>query len=113
MIGEIPARDKGAFLAGAVALLHPSRWSEPFGLAAVEAMACGTPVLAFRRGAAGEVIVDGETGFVADCEADLVAATGRVHALDRTECRRHVERRFGRARMADGYERLLEQTVGP
>jgi glycosyltransferase involved in cell wall biosynthesis len=111
LIGEISARDKGPFLAGAVALLHPSRWSEPFGLAAVEAMACGTPVLALRRGAADEVVVDGETGFVVEDEAGLVAATGRVEELDRAACRRHVEQRFGRQRMADDYERLVERTV--
>ena len=74
-------------------------------------MACGAPVLALRRGAADEVVIDGETGFVTDGEAGLVAATERVKTLDRAACRRHVEGRFGRARMADDYERLVEWTV--
>ena len=112
LLGEVRARDKGPFLAGAVALLHPSRWSEPFGLAAVEAMACGTPVVALRRGAADEIVRHGETGFVADSEDELVAAVDGVPSLDRTACRRHVEERFGRARMAEDYEQLAREAAG-
>jgi glycosyltransferase involved in cell wall biosynthesis len=111
LLGEISSADKGPFLAGAVGLLHPSRWSEPFGLAAVEAMACGTPVLTLRRGAAEEVVVDGETGFVTDREAELSAAVERLDSLDRAACRRHVETRFGRARMVEGYERLAHKAA--
>jgi glycosyltransferase involved in cell wall biosynthesis len=113
LLGEISSADKGPFLAGAVGLLHPSRWSEPFGLAAVEAMACGTPVLALRRGAAEEVVVDGKTGFVLDREAGFDAAIERLGSLDRSACRQHVEARFGRARMAEGYERLVQEAASP
>jgi glycosyltransferase involved in cell wall biosynthesis len=113
LLGEISSAEKGPFLAGAVGLLHPSRWSEPFGLAAVEAMACGTPVLTLRRGAAEEVVVDGETGFVADREEGLSAAVERLSSLDRAACRRHVVARFGRTRMAEGYERLAQEAASP
>lgn len=113
LLGELPATDKGPFLAGAIGLLHPPRWSEPFGLAAVEAMACGTPVLTLRRGAAKELVLDGETGFVADHEDELVAAVGRLESLDRAACRRHVEASFGRVRMAEEYEQLARQATSP
>jgi glycosyltransferase involved in cell wall biosynthesis len=105
-LGEIPAYRKGPFLAGAAALLHPSRWSEPFGLAAVEAMACGTPVLALNRGAASEIVGHGRTGFVADDEAGLVSALDHLEEIDRPACREHAASRFGRRRMAEEYERL-------
>jgi glycosyltransferase involved in cell wall biosynthesis len=106
LVGELSSAERGPFLAGAAALLHPSRWSEPFGLAAVEAMACGTPVLALRRGAAPEVVVDGETGFVASDERGLVAAARQVATLDRPACRAHVDARFSYVRMAGDYEAL-------
>jgi glycosyltransferase involved in cell wall biosynthesis len=108
LVGELSAAEAGPFLAGALALLHPSRWSEPFGLAAVEAMACGTPVLALRRGAAPEIIRDGETGFVVDDEDELVHAVARIGGLSRAACRTHVESCFDYRIMVDGYEALAE-----
>jgi glycosyltransferase involved in cell wall biosynthesis len=106
LVGEIPAHQKGPFLAGAIALLHPSRWSEPFGLAAVEAMACGTPVLALNRGAAAEIVQPSRTGFVVDDEAGLIAAIAHLERIDRSACREHAASRFDRRRMAEEYEKL-------
>lgn len=105
-LGEITASDKGAFLGGALALLHPSRWSEPFGLAAVEAMACGTPVLTLRRGAAAEVVQNGVTGFVVDEEDGLVRAVDHLKQIARKACRDWVVSRFDRRIMADKYEQI-------
>jgi glycosyltransferase involved in cell wall biosynthesis len=102
-IGEISEREKSAFLGGARALLFPIDWPEPFGLVAIEAMACGTPVVAFRCGAAPEVIDPGLTGFVVDTIDDAVAAVARIGALDRARVRAAFERRFSVERMADDY----------
>ncbi len=103
-------RQKVALLCGAVALLFPIRWDEPFGLAMVEANACGTPVAAFARGAAPEVIDHQRTGWVLppdDVDA-MCAALERAPTIDRAACRAHVERHFAVARMARGYERVYE-----
>jgi glycosyltransferase involved in cell wall biosynthesis len=107
--GEIGDEDKPAFLGGAKALLFPIDWPEPFGLVMVEAMACGTPVVARPCGAVPEVIVDGRTGFVGAELVELVEAVKRIEEIDRAECRRHVESRFSVARMTDGYEAIYEQ----
>lgn len=101
---------KAAVLCGAVALLFPIRWDEPFGLAMVEANACGTPVAAFARGAVPEVIDAHRTGWVLppdDLDA-MCAAIERADAIDRATCRAHVERHFNAARMARGYVRVYE-----
>jgi glycosyltransferase involved in cell wall biosynthesis len=102
-IGEIGESEKSAFLGGACALLFPIDWPEPFGLVAIEAMACGTPVIAFRCGAAPEVIDPGLTGFVVDTVDDAVAAVARIGTLDRARVRATFERRFSVERMADDY----------
>jgi glycosyltransferase involved in cell wall biosynthesis len=105
-LGEVDAAGRARLLAGAIALLHPSRWSEPFGLAAVEAMACGTPVVALRRGAAEEVIGDGTSGIIVDREDELAGGVRRALLLDRVACRAHVASRFTHLRMAAEYEEL-------
>ena len=102
-IGEIGEADKGDFLGGARALLFPIDWPEPFGLVMTEAMACGTPVIAWRRGSVPEVIEPGRSGFVVDSIEAAVDALGRLDAIDRRECRRAFEARFTAARMADDY----------
>jgi glycosyltransferase involved in cell wall biosynthesis len=102
-IGEICDRTKPAFLGGAAALLFPIDWEEPFGLVMIEAMACGTPVIAFRRGSVPEVLEDGVTGFIVDSVEEAVAAVGRIPSLDRARVRREFERRFTDVRMAEGY----------
>lgn len=104
-IGEVNEREKDALLGGALAYLFPIDWPEPFGLTMVEAMATGTPVIAYRAGSVPEVVVDGVTGFVCTTVHAMVDAVDRVHRLDRRACRAHVERHFSAAAMADGYER--------
>ena len=111
-VGEIGEGEKGAFLGGAYALLFPVDWPEPFGLAMAEAMACGTPVLALRRGAVPEVVADGVTGFVRDTLEELAEAAERVPELDRRRCRARVEARFSAAAMADGYEAAYRRLLG-
>jgi glycosyltransferase involved in cell wall biosynthesis len=105
-VGEINERQKTDFLGQARALLFPIDWPEPFGLVMIEAMACGTPILAFRRGSVPEIVDDGITGRIVDGVEQAVAALPEVCALDRHRIRRSFERRFGAARMARRYENL-------
>src|SRR6476620_6695135 len=102
-IGEINDQQKTQFLGEAQALLFPVDWPEPFGLAMIEAMACGTPVLAFRCGSVTEIIQDGLTGAIVDSMEEAIAALPRVVALDRIKVRQHFERRFSATRMAKDY----------
>ena len=102
-VGEIGDRQKSAFLGGAEALLFPIDWPEPFGLVTIEAMACGTPVVAFRCGSTPEIIEDGETGYLVDTVGQAVAAAGRAHLLDRAAIRARFDRRFSAAAMARRY----------
>jgi len=101
------------FLAGATALLFPIDWPEPFGLVMIEAMACGTPVVAFRSGSVPEVIDDGLTGFIVDGEEQAVEAIERVKRFDRRQVRQRFEQRFTATRMAQDYLRYYrELTAG-
>jgi len=102
-IGEIDDGEKQALLGDAYAVLFPIDWSEPFGLVMVEAMACGTPVIAYRRGAVPEVMQSGVTGFIVGGVDEAVAALERVGALERWQCRRVFEERFSAQRMAQDY----------
>jgi glycosyltransferase involved in cell wall biosynthesis len=99
-IGEIGEAEKSAFLGGARALLFPIDWPEPFGLVMIEALACGTPVVAFRGGSVEEVLDDGVTGFIVDSLDEAIAATSRIGAIDRAACRRSFDERFTARRMA-------------
>jgi glycosyltransferase involved in cell wall biosynthesis len=114
-IGEIGGDRKSEFLGGADALLFPIDWPEPFGLVMIEAMACGTPVIAYDCGSVREVVDDGLTGFIVRNEDEAVAAAARVHLLDRAAVRRRFEERFSGFAMArrylDLYARRL-QCVG-
>jgi glycosyltransferase involved in cell wall biosynthesis len=103
--GEVNDATKRQFLAGAAALLFPIDWPEPFGLVMIEAMACGTPVIAFRSGSVPEVIDDGITGFVVADEAEAIAAIKRLPELDRKKVRAQFEKRFTSRRMAEEYLR--------
>jgi glycosyltransferase involved in cell wall biosynthesis len=111
-IGEIDDRHKSKFLGEADALLFPIAWPEPFGLAMIEAMACGTPVLAFRNGAVGEVVDEGVTGHIVDTVDEAVNALVRVLALDRARVRRRFEERFAVSRMARDYVAIYEKQIG-
>jgi glycosyltransferase involved in cell wall biosynthesis len=102
-LGEVGGADKDDFLGNARALLFPIDWAEPFGLVMIEAMACGTPVVAFRRGSVPEVMVDGVTGFVVDDVESAVDAVRRVDGLSRAACRRVFEQRYDAGRMARDY----------
>jgi glycosyltransferase involved in cell wall biosynthesis len=107
-VGSVGPADRDALLGGAHALLHLIGFDEPFGLSMVEAMACGTPVIAYNRGSVPEVVRHGETGWVADGLTDAVAAVRAVGALDRTQIRTYVAERFSRERMVDNYLQLYE-----
>jgi glycosyltransferase involved in cell wall biosynthesis len=103
LIGEVNDRAKQGFLAGAAALLFPIDWPEPFGLVMIEAMACGTPVIAFRSGSVPEVVDHGMTGFVVSDEEEAIQAIGRLGELDRRRIRTQFEKRFTARRMAEDY----------
>jgi glycosyltransferase involved in cell wall biosynthesis len=111
-IGEIGEAEKSTFLGRARALLFPIDWPEPFGLVMIEAIACGTPVIAYRRGSVTEVIEHGVTGFIVDGENDAFAQAARVGELDRRRCRAVFEQRFSAERMARDYVKVYEQLVG-
>ena len=102
-IGEISDREKSAFLSGAIGLLLPIDWPEPFGLVMIEAMACGTPVIAYNRGSVAEIIEENLTGFVVEDETSAVAAVHRLSQLNRAAIRRRFEQRFTARRMALDY----------
>lgn len=110
-IGEIDDNQKSEFLGNAKALLFPINWPEPFGLTMIEAMACGTPVVAFKHGSVPEVLSHGITALLVDNMPDAIAAAERIEELDRRVCRETFERRFSVEAMADGYERLFERVA--
>ena len=103
--GEVDDRAKQEFLTNAAALLFPIQWPEPFGLVMIEAMACGTPVIAFRHGSVPEVIDEGISGFIVETENEAVQAIKRLPVLDRRKVRQAFERRFTAQRMAKDYVR--------
>jgi glycosyltransferase involved in cell wall biosynthesis len=110
-IGEIGERDKAEFLGNADALLFPIDWPEPFGLVMIEAMSCGAPVIAFRRGSAAEVIDDGVSGYLVEDVPQAIAAVRRLPALDRVRVRETFERRFDIARVAGEYVQVYQTLV--
>ena len=110
-IGEIDDSHKPAFLSGARALLFPIAWPEPFGLVMIEAMACGCPTIAYRRGSVPEVIEDGKTGFIVDNVEQAVAAAARLPTLNRTAIRYHFEERWTAHRMAEDYLALYQRLI--
>jgi glycosyltransferase involved in cell wall biosynthesis len=112
-IGEIDERNKAKFLGEAHALLFPIDWPEPFGLVMIEAMACGTPVLAFRHGSVSEIIDPGVTGAVVDTVDEAVLMLPRVFALDRHAVRRRFEERFSATRMATDYLAVYRSLLEP
>jgi glycosyltransferase involved in cell wall biosynthesis len=102
-LGEIDQAGRQELLGRAAAFLFPIEWPEPFGLVMIESLACGTPVIAWRRGSVPEVLEDGVTGYVVDSVDDAVSAVGRIGRLNRATCRREFEHRFDAARMARDY----------
>ncbi len=127
-MGFMKSKQKNCVFGGAKALLFPISWEEPFGLVMIEAMACGTPVIAYNRGSVPEVVKDGVTGFIIDPDDEdrpgkgswvikkqgidgLVEAVRRIGEIDRTACRKHVEENFTVNKMVDGYERVYKKIL--
>jgi glycosyltransferase involved in cell wall biosynthesis len=110
-IGEVDDRAKQSFLGNATALLFPIDWPEPFGLVMIEAMACGTPVIAWRRGSVPEIVEDGVSGFIVESEAEAVEAIHRVRDLDRGAVRAVFDQRFTAGRMATNYLQLYRAAI--
>lgn len=105
-IGELSQNELSKFYGSAKALLYPIEWEEPFGLVVAEAMACGTPVIAYRRGSMPELIRDGKSGFVVDNLSEMIAAMKKIESLNRADVHRHVGSYFTNERMVDAYEKL-------
>jgi glycosyltransferase involved in cell wall biosynthesis len=110
-VGELTDAEKQPFFAGAAALLFPVRWSEPFGLVMIEALACGTPILARPRGSVREIVTHGQTGWYAETVDDFVGAIRKISDIDRHACRADFDRRFLAGRMAEEYERVYETVL--
>jgi glycosyltransferase involved in cell wall biosynthesis len=108
-IGEIGYPEKAEFLGEATALLFPINWNEPFGLVMIEAMACGTPVIAYPLVSAPEVIQEGVTGFIVPDLESAVSAVPRIEEIDRKKCRQHFEQHFGAERMAQDYLSIYQR----
>ncbi len=110
-VGSANPEKRNRLLGGAYALLHPINFDEPFGLSVIEAMACGTPVVAFNRGSMPEVIADGSTGFLVSSIAEAVSRLHEIRKLDRAECRKWVEARFSAERMVEEYVQVYEKIL--
>jgi glycosyltransferase involved in cell wall biosynthesis len=112
-LGEIDADGRNALFAGAVALAAPLAWDEPFGLAMIEAMACGVPVVATRRGSVPEIVEPGRSGLIVDSDEEMPDAIRRAAGLDPRECRASVADRFAPGALVRRYERALMSEVAP
>lgn len=110
-LGYIQGKQKNTFLKKASALLFPITWDEPFGMAMIEAMACGTPVIAFDSGAVREIINNGQTGFIVKNEQEMIAAIKKLHLIKPENCRRHVQENFSPEKMASAYEKIYKKLV--
>lgn len=110
-LGEMGGARKARFLGGARALLMPLRWEEPFGLVMIEAMLCGTPVIAYARGAAPEIVDEGTTGFLVEDEDEMAAVLAQLDRFDRPGCRLRAAARFSSARMVRDYERVYARAI--
>lgn len=129
-VGFFQGRQKSDYIGNALAFIFPLQWEEPFGMVMIEAMACGTPVIAYNRGSVAEVVKDGVTGFIIDSDDEdrpgkgswvikkqgvegLVEAVKRIGEIDRKACRRHVEENFSVEKMVDGYEKVYQKILSP
>jgi glycosyltransferase involved in cell wall biosynthesis len=111
-LGEINESEKQEVLGNASALIFPIDWPEPFGLVMIEAMACGTPVIAYRNGSVGEIIEPGKNGFIVDSQEEAIKAVQNISMLDRIECRKYFEQRFTADRMARDYSNIYRHMIG-
>jgi len=110
-IGEVGGTAKQQLFANAAALLMPLSWREPFGMVMVEALACGTPVIAFPKGAAAEIVIDGENGLLVADEREMAHAIGEISSIDPVRCRASVAKRYDISITVAGYERVYHQTL--
>ena len=110
-VGQVNFQEKVKLFRGAKAMLFPIDRREPFGLVMIEAMACGTPVIAFNKGSVPEVIENGKTGFIVDTEDEMIEAVNKINIIDRAKCVELVEKKFTLAQMADAYEKLYKKIV--
>lgn len=110
-IGEVNEKERNKLMGGAMCLLHPISWLEPFGLTLIESMACGTPVVAYNRGSSPEIITDGETGYIVDTLDEMVAAVKKIDKINRKKCRDHALTQFNAQRMTDGYEKIYRKVL--
>ena len=110
-VGEVDHETKVDLLGGAIMLLNPIEWPEPFGMVMIESLACGTPVVTTPHGAAPEIVDDGVNGFICADEPELVEAVGRIGEIDRSRCRRAVEERFSLRRMVDEHIDVFQRAV--
>lgn len=110
-IGSVGLEKKSEILGRALALLHYINFNEPFGLSVIEAMACGTPVIAMNRGSMPEIIVDGKTGFLVRDMDDAIEKINRLREIDRSQCRHHVQKNFTVEKMVDSYIKVYEQIL--
>jgi glycosyltransferase involved in cell wall biosynthesis len=111
-VGAITQQELAAYYRDALALLFPIEWAEPFGLVMIEAMASGTPVIAFDKGSVSEVVVNNKTGFIVENENQMVEAVGKITQINRQDCRQHVENNFSLKQMIKGYEQVYAQLKG-
>jgi glycosyltransferase involved in cell wall biosynthesis len=111
-VGEVDDEAKARWLGCAAALLMPIEWEEPFGIVMAEALACGTPVIGFARGAVPEVVIDGRTGFVCRTPGEAVAAVARLAGINRAACRDDASRRFSSRALVDAYEHVYATALG-
>lgn len=111
-LGEVSSEERVKIFKNAKGFLFPITWEEPFGLVIIEAMACGTPVIAFNHGAMGEIIDDGKDGFVVDGVKGMTEAIGKIGQIDRRACRKKIEEKFTYEKMVDGYLKAYDKIGG-
>lgn len=110
-IGEVSLKERNELYSRALAFLHPATWEEPFGLTLIEAMACGTPVIAFNKGAIPEIILNKKTGFIVNDFQEMISAIKQIEKISRYSCRDHARNKFSAKKMTDGYEDLYRRVV--
>jgi glycosyltransferase involved in cell wall biosynthesis len=110
-VGEVDEEERNQLMSRAMCFLHPITWPEPFGLALIEAMACGCPIIAFDRGSIPEIILNQETGFVVHDLEGMLDAVENIESIDRARCREHVLANFSATRMADSYEEIYNKIL--
>lgn len=110
-IGEVDEKTRNDLMSNAICFLHPVTWKEPFGLTLIEAMACGCPVVAFRKGSIPEIVQHGKTGYVVDDVDEMIQAVMAIKSISRIECRNYVLQNFNEKNMADGYEKIYKKIL--